>query len=618
MKKYLLLLTLAVALPTLGLHAEDLSFQASAPGKVIAGRPFQLTYTLNKRVRELQPPEFNGFDYLAGPYTSQSSSTSFVNGKRTSTFTLTYTYTLMGSTPGTYSLAPAAVTIDGQKHSSNGLKITVLPPDEPSAQQSATTSANTSSRPQNTDASSSTTTTDNIFVRTIVTKTRVYEQEALQVSYRLYVAGVDFSQMTNNIKLPEFTGFLKQELDLGDRQFELEHYNGRNYQVATLFAFLLYPQHSGDITIDPARFEAILRVETRSQMRSIFDDFFGSYQNVSKTLTAPGVTIHVQPLPAGKPAGFSGAVGHFSLDHSISTRQLKTNEAFTLKIDIRGTGNMKLIKTPAVDWPEGFEAYDPKVNNNYKTTGSGISGTKSVEYLAIPRAAGTYTIPALTFSYFDVNAGQYRTLSSDAYTIEVQRSPNESDNTSTVQHYSAVKEDIKTLGTDIRYIDAKPLPAAERTSAEREDINRSWLWLFYVVPLLIAVTIFIIFRRRIRENADLTRMRYKRANKVAQKRLKQASKLLQAEQKELFYAEIERAAVSYLSDRLSIPTADLNKDNIAEVLRSKGVEEQLITRMNELLSTAEFARYAPSTGQAMQSLYDSTASLINDLENQKL
>lgn len=602
----------------MGLHAEELSFRASAPSQVIAGRPFQVTYTVNQRVREMQPPEFTNFDYLAGPYTSQSSSTSFVNGKRTSTFTLTYTYTLMGNTPGTYSVAPGTIVVDGEKHASNGLKITVLPPDEGTtaptqsqagnARQQAATSTNASTNANDND----------IFVRTLVTKTHVYEQEALQVTYRLYVAGVDFSQMTNNIKLPEFTGFLKQELDLGDRQFELEHYNGRNYQVANLFSYLLYPQHGGDITIDPARFEAIIRVATRSQVRSIFDDFFGSYSNVSKTLTAPGVTIHVRSLPAGKPAGFSGAVGRFTMDPSISTRQLKANEAITLKIDIRGTGNMKLIKTPAIDWPEGFEAYDPKVSNNFKTTASGISGTKSVEYLAIPRAAGQYTVPPVTFSYFDIESEQYRTLSSEAYTIDVLRAAGEAEATSSVQQYTAAKEDIKQLGTDIRYIDTKPLSLRPIDAADKPIFKRQWLWLWYVIPLLLTLIVFVLFRRRIRENADLTRMRYKRANKVAQKRLKQAGKLLQAQQKEAFYAEIERAAVLYLSDRLSIPTADLNKDTIADVLRSKGVDEALIKRVNDVLSTAEFARYAPSTGEEMQSLFDNTANLINDLENQKL
>lgn len=605
---------------TLSLYADEVVFKAQAPKQVVVGRPFQISYTVNHRSRDLQAPEFTDFDVLSGPYSSTSSSTSFTNGHMSSSYEQTYTYMLMARKAGTFTIGPATVKVSGDRIQSNGVRIEVLPEDQPSSNspQSGQTggAGQTATRSNSSQSGQASASSENIFIRTIATKTRVHEQEALMVTYKLYFANVDVAQLTNNIKLPEFTGFLKQELEQGEIQTELEHYNGRNYQTAVLYRTILYPQHSGDIAIDPAHFEAILRVQTQQRVRSIFDDFFGSYTNVTKALTAPGVTIHVAPLPGGKPAGFSGGVGKFTLTPSISQTEVQANEAVTIKLDISGAGNMKLLKTPAIDWPEGFEPYDPKVTNNFKTTTSGVSGTKSIEYLAIPRSGGEYTIPAVTFSYFDIEDKAYKTLSTPEYTIRVKRGAGES---SAVNNQNAVvsytqKEDIKQLGTDIRYIDTK----APKGNTEYSVQNTDFIWVWYAAPSILALILLIILRKQIKEASDLTRMRYKRANKVAQKRLKAASKALKANDKDAFYAAIEQAAWTYLSDRLSIPTADLNKDNIASLLTQKGVSDALIAEVKNVLSTAEFARYAPSTDHAMDELYTATTNLINNLEEEKI
>lgn len=609
------LIFFALSIALMG-FADEVVFRAQAPKQVVVGRPFQITYTVNQRSRDLRAPEFSDFDVLSGPYTSTSSSTSFVNGKRTSSFEQTYTYMLMAQRAGTFTIGPATVKVDGENVQSNGVRIEVLPEDQQAQPSQSSQSVQGSQSTQSSQGSQAS--SENIFVRTIASKTKVHEQEALLVTYKLYFANVDVTQLTNNTKLPEFTGFLKQDLEQGEIQTELEHYNGRNYQTAVLYRTILYPQHSGDISIDPAKFEAVLRVQTQQRPRSIFDDFFGSYTNVTKMLTAPGVTIHVSALPGGKPAGFSGGVGKFTLTPSISQTELQTNDAVTIKLDISGTGNMKLLKTPAIDWPEGFEPYDPKVTNNFKTTTAGVSGTKSIEYLAIPRSAGEYTIPAVHFSYFDIDEKAYKTLSTPEYTIRVKRGAGsehaEGETEGQVISYTH-KEDIKQLGSDIRYINTKE---PEAGNYELKIKNYGLLWLWYAVPLLIAIVLLIVLRKQIKEAADINRVRYKRANKVAQKRLKAAAAALKANDKNTFYAAIETAAWSYLSDRLSIPTADLNKENIASLLAQKGVSEALINDVMNVLSTAEFARYAPSTDHAMDDLYTATTNLINNLEDQKI
>ena len=602
-KKLLILLSfIGIAL---GAFADEVVFTASAPKQVVVGQAFRLVYTLNQRGRDLRTPEMENFDVVAGPSEAESSSFSFSNGHRTSSFEKTYTYMLVAREAGTFTIPPTTVKVSGETYSCNGLRIQVLPADK---QPTQTGGSNASSGQQ-----TNTQNADNIFIRTIVSKSNVHEQEALLVTYKLYFANVNGIQLTNNIKLPDFTGFLKQELDQASNQAELEHYNGRNYQTAVVYRAVLYPQHAGDLTIEPASFEFLISVPSQRRMRSFFDSPF---DEVSRTVKAPSATIHVSALPAGKPAGFSGGVGKFSLTPSISQTELQANEAVTIKLDITGVGNMKLIKTPAVDWPEGFEPYDPKVSNNFSTTTAGVSGTKSIEYLAIPRQPGEYTIPAVTFSYFDIEDKAYRTLRTPEYTIRVKRGAGDANSVSDQQAVISYtqKEDIKQLGSDIRYINTKPLKASRQTSAIRYQL----LWLFYVVPLIIAIVLLIVLRKQIKEAADITRMRYKRANKVAKKRLKAAENAMKANNKDAFYEEIERAAWTYLSDRLSIPTADLNKENITAILKQKGVSDALIEQVMHVLSTAEFARYAPSTDHGMEDLYAATTNLIDNLEEEKL
>ena len=595
--------------------ADDVVFQANAPKQVVLGKPFQISYSVNQRAKNFRAPEFVDFDVLAGPYTSQSSSTSFVNGKRSSVINLTFTYTIMAQKEGTFSIAPATIMVSGEQYRSNGLKITVLPPDEEEHADASRSGSNSSNAKASSSGSNSGSAVsgENIFMKTIVSKTKVKEQECILLQYKIYWAGVDLAQFTNNTQIPEFKGFLKQDLEQGEIQTNLEHYNGRNYNTAVIYQTLLYPQRAGEVKIEPASFEAVLRVQNRANVRSLFEEFYGSYTNVTKTLNAPGTTIHVSSLPSGKPAGFSSGVGQSTIQSSISSQDITTNDAVTIRLTIQGTGNMKLVKTPAVDWPEGFEVYDPKVQNNFKSTTAGVSGTKSIEYLAIARAAGDYTIPPISFSYYDTQADEYRVLQTPEYTVHVARDAADQSQQTVVNTF-VDKEDIRQLGTDIRYIHTTALPAVREPLLS--GFTGLW-WLLYLVPTLLAALLFVVFRKRIRENADESRVRYKKAGKVAQKRLKKAKKLM-SESNAAFYEEIERAAWIYLSDRLSIPTAELNKDNIAEILRAKGTAEALIQQVREVLSTAEFARYAPSAAGSMQDLYSATESLINALEDAKL
>lgn len=584
-----------------GMQAADIVFKATAPSAVVMGEQFRLSFTVNAEGKELRVQEMPDFEVLMGPSQSTSYSSSWVNGKSTSETTNTYTYILMPKKEGTFNIAPATIKVNGANYTSNALVIKVLPPDKSnqggtSRSQAATASAGIGK--------------DDLFVRMDVSSRNVYEQEGFLATFKLYASrpcGL------SNAKFPEFEGFLAQEVELPqEKQWTMENYKDRNYYVVTLKQTYLYPQRSGKITIDSGTFDAVVRIPTQQKVRSIFDDFFDSYQDVNKELKSPAVTIDVKPLPSGKPASFGGAVGTFSMTSSISTNQLKTNDAVTVHVQISGNGNLKLVKNPEVQFPNDFDVYDPKVESNIKTTAGGVSGTKTIEYMAIPRYAGDFEIPAVTFSYFDPKAGAYKTLTSDPYSLHVEKG-SEGDASAPVVSNFSTKESVKYLGQDIRYL---KMGKAHFMAANDLFFGSFQYEMCYVVPLLLFALFFFIYRKQAKENADLARVRTKKANKTAVKRLKNAGKLMQAHKKEEFYDEVLRALWGYLSDKLNLPLASLTKDNVEAELTKYGVDAALMKEFMDILNTCEFARYAPSqASDALEQLYEMTVDAIGKMEN---
>lgn len=601
MKNKILLIALMLFSAFVTRAAEPVRFTASAPSTVIVDKPFQLVYTVNATGKDLKVPEFANFEVLAGPFESRSSSYQIINGKTSSSLSVSYTFTLQGLKTGTYSVPPASIMVDGQKHSSNGLSIKVLPDDGSDAAVGSSASQ--------AGANTAKITNDKIFIRTNVSKSSVYEQEPVVVTYKLYTLA-DVAGM-NNMKMPDFNGFLKQELDQNqNKQLSYENFNGKNYGTIVLYQVLLYPQRTGDITIDKANFEAVIRVQNKTQVRSIFDDFFDSYTNVNKNLVAPAVKLKVYPLPGTKPAGFSGTVGQLSMSSTISAAQVKANEAVTLKVVISGNGNMKLIKNPDIKLPEGFEIYDPKVNNNFKTTTSGVSGNKTIEYLFIPRNAGDFEIPAAEFTYFDLQEKTYKTLRTPVYNLKVLKGEG---GESVVSGTYVNKEDVKQLGKDIRFIETKPFKLTKKTEPVFGTVEG---WILYLIPLLVALFLFIVLKRKALENSNIEFVRNKKANKQAQKRLKMAQKLLNEGKKDQFYEEVLKAVWSYLSDKLAIPAASLTKERVEAELSLKGVNADAIKQFTDILNTCEFARYAPNSGQQeMGNLYSEAIEAISNLED---
>ena len=582
---------------------EPVRFSASAPSTVVLDQPFQLVFSVNATGRDLRAPEINNFDVLAGPFESHNSSYQMVNGRTTSSVSVSYTYTLQAKKTGTFTISSASIIVDNKKNISNAVTIKVLPAD------AATSSKSQGGQSGSTNGNPTSISNENLFIRTDVSKTNVYEQEAILVTYKLYSL-VDVVQCSPK-KMNDFNGFMKQDINQPtNKQFSLEHYNGRNYTSVVLYKFLLYPQHSGVLQLDKWDFEAVIQVKSKKAVRSIFDDFFDSYTNVSKMLVAPAVKITVNALPSGKPATYGGTVGKFSMNSSITSTQVKTNDAVTLKLNIEGNGNMKLIKNPTIKFPDGFEVYDPKVNNDFKTTSSGVSGSKTIEYMFIPRHSGNFEIPSAEFSYFDTQDKTYKTLHTPVYKLQVAKG--EGGESPTVVGNYVDKEDVKQLGKDIRYIQTSTF----NLSKEEDPIFGTLLgWLMFLIPLLISLLLFIFFRKQAKDNADISLVKNKKANKIAQKRLKIAHKLLMEGNKEKFYEEVLKATWTYLSDKLSIQVSSLTKDRVESELALRKVDSTHINQFMQILNTCEFARYAPNSGQQeMGNLFDDTIQAISDLE----
>ncbi|MDR0506760.1 MAG: BatD family protein [Dysgonamonadaceae bacterium] len=591
----------------------QISFKGTADRAVVVNQQFRVNYTLTTdgdAGKDIRMPETKGLDILFGPTLSgKSSSTTIVNGNVSSQVFTTYTYVLIAKEEGTFTIPSATIKVGNSEYKSNEITVKVLPADQ------ATQANSQNSRSQGQDAAQSSGSSgldaSDVFAKMSVSKSSVYENEGFLVTVKIYTA-VNCSGF-DNIKFPEFEGFVVQEVDLPDnRQWALENYNGRNYRSVVLKQAILYPQHSGKITIASGKYEANLQIRSQQRGRSFFDDFFDTYQNVKKTLTTSPITIDVKPLPAGKPASFTGAVGDYKMTSSISSTEVNADDAVTIKISITGTGNIKLIKNPEIVFPADIDVFDPKVDVSSKVSTSGVTGSKTVEYYAVPRYAGNFTIPQAQFSYFDLKTGTYKTFSTEEYQLNVKPSAKGSNNNAPTVVNSANKEDIRILGQDIRHIKTGAI------SFQKKDFLFGSLryWLAYTIPAILFILFFIYFRQQVKQNADIALMRTKKANKVASQRLKSAGKYLKEDKAESFYDEILKAVWGYLSDKLNIPVSSLTKGNVEIELTKYGAKEDLISQFIAILDTAEFARFAPSQGHgAMDELYLSTVNAINKMEN---
>ena len=597
----------ALLLVTAGARAEDFSITASLDRNTV-GRNQQFRVIIEMSggtvMNSVQPevPDIDAFAAFAG--SSSSTNIQVINGRFTSTKTFTYTYVARDT--GSFEIPPITVTYKGKKYSTRALKIRVEP--------SATTPASplpgrggSARKPASNDLS------DAIFLRAIPDKKKVYQGEAVVLTYKLFTR----MQVTNYgfRKQPHYGDFWVEEIPLKNQPRTTDELiDGVRYTTAVLKRIALFPTSTGTKTIPAQDMEVSVRVRDRRSRRSVFDSFFDDPffgRTVNHMLSSNAVTIEVRPLPAaGRPADFSGAVGQFTLSAKTDKKQIKANEALTLRLVLSGQGNIKTLSAPEIDFPEGFEVYEPKVSEKINRTQAGISGSKRYEYVLIPRRTGAFTIPPAAFSYFDPSARRYKTITTPALDITVL----ESDRTAgTVAGTGLSKRDVELIGRDIRYItrDAGPFQPIGR-----QVYHGAAFWLLLVVPLLVLGYGMYYRANQEKLGSNVAYARSRKAGRVARRQLQQAHKLMQKGDVPGFYAELARALTHFAGNKLNVMEGSLVRDELITALRDRSVPEEQVQAFESILAECDFRRFALSEApeDAMQGAYDRVRELITELE----
>ncbi len=599
MNRFIAILALFFTLGTVS--SQNIKINASAPRVVEVGEKFRLTYSLSKKVTEIQMGALDGFRVLIGPTESQNFTYGYINGKTTTSTEYSYTYVLIAEKNGVFTLPPATVMVDGEKATSNTLKVEVV-------------EGNSNKQPNNVRGQAQqqelNISNENLFVKVEFDRKSCYLGEYVIATLKLYTR-LDIANLGRS-KYPSFDGFLTQDIEMPQQiSLNRENVDGSIYKVGTLRKVVLFPQRSGEITISPFELDIYVRQKMPSSVGGFFDDFFDNYQTLKVTRKSKPVKINVKDLPiTNKPSGFKGAVGDFTMASSITRDSVLSNDAVTVKVTIKGNGNLKLIEPLNIMFPAEFEIYEPKTSQDIKLGIYGANGSVSFEYVVIPRSAGDYIIPSAKFSYFDTKTKKYKVLKTKEFKLHVKKGNQPNTSTSVVTSFS--KEDVKFVGKDIRYIKNIDVKLNNKGVFFFGSIK---FILMYLISLLFFMIAVLLNKRRIKNNSDIARVKNKRATKMASKRLKAAEVGMKSNQREVFYDEILKALWGYTSDKLNIPLSDLNKENIAEVFRQRNLSEEDIADYMYILDSCEFARYAPAKDEhELGNMYKKTSKVILNLE----
>ena len=583
------------------------SFTVQAPRQVNEGSKFNITFVLkNAEGSGFVAPDIPGATKIYGPALSTSYSQSWVNGKSSSSSSQEYTMIYKATRQGRLSVGAASVDVGGRRMTTKPFTIDVLPPDRAAASQQRSLQEEQRQHERRgvqyddpiTQSADKAVTGNDIFVRIEMSKPRVFEQQAVVCTIKLYTK-YQVSQFIPTLQ-PSFDGFLIEEIPMQPSLNNVETHNGQQYMVAVLKKCILYPQQSGKLTITSGNYD--VNVVQYENYRTIFGTLS---QPVEKKLVVKSntATVNILPLPEPRPADFTGAVGRFTVATSINPTPLKTYQAATYSYVITGTGNLKYIKAPDIAFPKQMDVYDPKTNVRANPGAGDMSGSVQIDYPFIPQFAGDFTIPASQFTFFNPETEKYESIPVPEQPLKVAKGEGAPSN-----HYRLQNMDIRQLHQGDLNL-----------SRTRTFLIDSWAyWLGYVVPALLMVALLIYYRKQLRERADVRLMRNKRASKVAARRLKQARASMARGDRTAFYADLLTALWGYLSDKLSIPVSELDKQNIQNELNLYGVDEQLQQDTLQMLDKCEFAQYAPELAQAdMAPVLDEAASLIDRLENVK-
>ena len=586
---------------------QEIEFRASAPGEVAVGQQFRLTFTLNERPDDFQAPDLSDFRILSGPSQSSSSSTRIINNQVTTTVSYSYSYVLQALEEGEFTIGAATADADGETHQTNPIAIRVVPTD--------TTSPRQDKDPEIPDQVPEMPTEKDIFIRAEANNTEPFPGEQVVVTYRLYTR----LPVTNYTieALPGFQGMWSENITRsGQPSATTTVIDGITYNVAEIRRMAVFPQRSGELRIEPMEVEMQVRMQQTERQRrpgSFFDDFFrgspfDSFRTVRHVAASNPLTLRVQPFPeSGRPSGFRGTTGHYELSATIQPRQLEVNDAANLTITIEGKGNLRMLEEPPVAFPDNFDVFDPEVKDNFTRSSGGISGSRTFDYLVIPRQTGSFTIPEIQLSFFDPGEKVYVTLSEGPFEISVSGDP------ATARDREGVQP-LARLASDIRFIS---LDGGTWKPVGYVFFRSFTFYLLLLIPLILLALFIFLMQKHRKFQQDITTQRTRKAGNLAGKRLRKANAAMKKGEADAFYDEVFRALWGYVSDKLNIPVSKLNKENVVSRFRDKKVPETLASKFLEGLNTCEFARFAPSGSDIpMEHTYQKAFETIMTLEKE--
>lgn len=590
--------------------------RVEAPDVVAVNEQFNVTFIIEgeKSPSDFQWSSGDDFQLVWGPQKGSSSSIQIINGKRSSSHQTTFTYILIPKATGTFQLPAATALLSGDRISSTQASIQVVSDGASSSQSSGKNSGKSSGGGQTSSTGSGEISSNDLFMRLSLSRTEVVIGEPITATLKIYqranVVGFE------NAKFPTFNGFWSQETYVPNNiEFKRESLDDKIYNTAVLRTYVLIPQQSGTITIDPAELVCLVNIRTApSTSNSLFDSFFqDEYRTIRKRVTTPAVKVKVNPLPAGQPASFGGGVGNFGISARLTTDNLKTHDAASLVITVSGRGNVALLEEPKVNFPPDFEVYDTKTTENTDKSNGGTSGSKSFEYPFIPRSHGDFTIDPVEYSYYDVNAGKYVTLRTEPLHVKVAKGKGGDSTPVTTVNSGVERKDVKSLADDIRFIfTGKP----GLSGSGSFFVGSVFFWILLALMILGATSVYLAFRKVAAMRADVAGTKNRRATKMAQKRLKLAGEYLDKNLYTAFYEELHKALIGFVSDKLNMDMSEISKDNIASALTEGGVSAEQTKAFTDLLDACEFARYSPDGGnEAMRSHYDAALKVISSIDS---
>lgn len=610
--KRILLLIATVLTFVVGAKGEEISFEINVPSVVAVGEPFGVEFSLNAAYEDFEAPSFEGFDVLAGPSTSTSNSIQIINGKMSKSVNYTISYVLVASAEGEFTIGSARVKSEGKSYSTRESTIRVIK--EAASGNNNSSAARPNDRGQGrSEGVVATLAEDDVLIVATVDRTKLYKGEPILVTYKLYTR---VAMNAEGQKMPSFAGFWTQRLNVDSNRWMREEYGGKIYDACPIAEYLLFPQHSGKLTVEPLELSIVARLQVKNPRRGNdpFADFFDvpQIQEVRRVIRSKEITLDVKPLPEGAPKSFSGAVGEFELSTTPPADEIEANSAVSYVVKISGTGNLSMIQAPQIDLPTSFEQYSVKSSESIQTSSRGVSGYRQFEYPMIARADGDFFIPEVEFSYFNPRLAKYVTLTAPERAIRVTPDLSVSNGMPNAALVSGIdKEDIKFLGRDIRFI-----------SLGKGDFQRKGeiflfsgnYFLIVALMLVLFVLLFVWLSHRLKEMRNQAMLKGKRANKVALARFRAAEGYMKEQNTRGFYEEMLRGLWGYLGDKLNIPSADLTKENMREKLLHKGVGAEDVERYVELITECEYAQYAPSGSGRMQEAYLKGVEIISRLE----